>query len=134
MGKSLIQVANQSEQTVAENGVLTLGTVQRRYGKNLRLSGNGIEASGVGYFSIDASVSVEPTAVGSVAVALYSNGTQVPGAIAYGSTSTAGDAVNLSLVATIRRGCCCSGADILTLVLLEAAGTVMNVSLRAVEE
>lgn len=134
MGKSLIQVANQSEQTVAENSVLTLGTVQRRYGKDLRLSGNGIEVSGVGYFSIDASVSAEPTAAGNVTVALYNNGTQVPGAIAYGSTTTAGNAVNLSLVSTIRRGCCCSGADILTLVLLEGAGTVMNVSLRAVEE
>ena len=134
MGKSLIQTANQSEQAVIANSVLTLGTVQRRYGRDLRLSGNGIEASGTGYFSIDASVSVAPTAAGPVTVALYDNGVQVTGGIAYGSTTTAENPVNLSIVATIRRGCCCSGADSLTLVLLEGAGTVKNVSMRVVEE
>lgn len=134
MSKSLIQVANQSDQAVTENSVLTLGTVQRRYGKDLRLSGNGIEVSGVGYFSIDASVSIAPTAAGNVTVAMYDNGVQVPGAVAYGSTTTAGNPVNLYIVSTIRRGCCCSGADSLTLVVLEGAGTAKNVSLRVVEE
>lgn len=134
MGRSLIQTINQSEQTVTENGVFTLGTVQRRYGRDLRLSGNGIEATGTGYFSIDASVSVAPTAAGPVTVALYDNGVQVPGAIAYGTAAAAGDPVNLGIVSTVRRGCCCAGADNLTLVLIEGAGTAQNVALRVVEE
>lgn len=134
MGRSLIQVANQSEQAVSENSVLTLGTVQRRYGKDLRLSGNGIEVTGIGYYSVDASVSVAPTAAGPVTVALFNDGVQVAGAVAYGSTTTAGNPVNLSIVSTLRRGCCCDGADSLTLVLLEGAGTARNVSMRVVEE
>ena len=79
---------------------------------------------------IDASVSVAPTAAGNVTVAVYDNGVQIPGAIAYGSTTTAENNVALPIVSTIRRGCNCDGADNITLMLLEGAGTVKNVSLR----
>ncbi len=130
MSKSLIQVANQSSQNVAVDSIISLGSVQRRYGCNLRLSGNGIEVDGQGYYKVDASVSVAPTAVGAVTVALFSNGVQVPGAIAYDSVSTAANPTNLSIVATIRQGCCCDSAQNLTLVLLEGAGVVENVSMR----
>ena len=129
MSKSLIQVANQSSQTVVANSIISLGSVQRRFGCNCRLSGNAIEISGEGYYTIDASVSVAPTSAGAVTVALFNNGVQISGAIAY-STATAGDPVSLPLVATIRQSCCCGNADTLTLVLLEGAGTVQNVSLR----
>ena len=130
MGKSLIQVANQSTQAVAANSIIGLGSTQRRYGCNCRLSGNAIEVSGEGYYKVDASVSVAPTAAGPVTVALYNNGVQVPGAIAYDSVSTAANPTNLSIVATIRQGCCCDSADNLTLVLIEGEGNVTNVSLR----
>ena len=130
MGKSLIQVANQSNQTVAANSIISLGSTQRRYGCNLRLSGNGIEVNGEGYYTIDADVSVAPTAIGNVTVALYNNGVQIPGAIAYGAVSTANNPTTLSINATVRQGCCCDSADNLTLVLLEGAGVVQNVSMR----
>lgn len=130
MSRSLIQVANQSQQTVAENSIINLGSVQRRYGCNLRLSGNGIEVTGEGYYKIDASVSVAPTETGNVTVALFNNGVQVPGAIAYDSVSTATNPTNLNIVATVRQGCCCNSADNLTLVLIEGAGVVQNVSMR----
>ena len=129
MGKSLIQVVNQSQQTVAANSIISLGSTQRRYGCNLRLSGNGIEVTGEGYYKIDASVSVAPTAAGNVTVALYDDGVQIPGAIAY-TTGTAGDPISVSIVTTIRQNCCCDSADNLTLVLVEGAGVVSNVSLR----
>ena len=61
MSKSLIQVANPSSQDVAENGIINLGSVQRRYGCNLRLSGNAIEVNGDGYYTITGSVTVVPT-------------------------------------------------------------------------
>ena len=130
MSKSLIQTVNQSSQAVAENSIISLGSVQRRYGCNLRLSGNAIEVSGEGYYTIDACVSVAPTATGAVTVAIYENGAQIPSAIAYGSVSTAGNPVTLPISTTIRQGGCCAGADSLTVVLLEGAGTVENVSLR----
>ena len=134
MGRSLIQVANQSTQTVAVNSIIALGSTQRRFGCNCRLSGNGIEVSGEGYYTIDASVSVAPTATGDVTVALYNNGVQVSGAVAYGSVSTAGNPTTLSINATVRQGCCCDSADNLTLVLLAGAGNVQNVSMRVVKE
>jgi hypothetical protein len=133
MSKSLIQVTNQSPQDVAVEGIINLGAVQRRFGCDCRLSGNAIEVDGQGYFEIDAAVSIAPTATGAVTVAVYKNGVQIPGAIAYGSVSTANNPVTLCMNATVRRGCCCEGADNLTLVLEEGAGTVNNVSMRVVK-
>ena len=133
MGRSLIQTSNQSSQAVALNGIISLGSVQRRYGCNLRLSGNGIEVGGEGYYLIDATISVAPTAAGAVTVAAYSNGVQIPGAIAYGTATAAGDSVTLPLVATIRQGCCCDSVDNITFVLLEGEGNVENISTRIVK-
>lgn len=133
MARSLIQVANQSTQAVAENSIIALGSTQRRFGCNCRLSGNGIEVNGEGYYTVDASVSVAPTTAGAVTVAVYNNGVQIPGAVAY-TTGTAGDPVAVSINATVRQGCCCDSADNLTLVLIEGAGNVQNVSMRVVKE
>lgn len=129
MSKSLIQVANQSNQAVDVNSVIPLGSVIRRYGCNCRLSGNAIEVTGAGYYTIDCNVSVSPTAAGAVTIALFNNGVQLTGAIAYG-TGTAGEPLTLPIETTIRQGCCCDSADNLTVVLLEGAGTVNNISLR----
>lgn len=132
MSRSLIQTANQSSQTVAENSIISLGSVQRRFGCNLRLSGNGIEVTGEGYYTIDADVSVSPTVAGPVTVALYSNGVQIPGAIAYDTTATANEVTTLPISTTVRQSCC--STDNITCVLVEGAGTVENVSLRVVKE
>lgn len=133
MGRSLIQTTNQSQQTVANNSIVSLGSVQRRYGCNLRLSGNGIEIMGDGYYEIDCNVSVTPTAAGPVTVALYNNDTQIPGAIAYGTVTAVGDSITLPLLATVRQGCCCDGSNNITCVLIEGAGVVRNISMRIVK-
>lgn len=130
MSRSLIQVTNQSMQNVALNSIISLGSVLRRFGCNIRLSGNGIEVIGEGYYTISGTVTVAPTAAGTVSVAVYNDGMQIPGAIASGTAATAGDPVTLPLETTIRQGCCCDSADNITLVLLEGAGEVSNVSLR----
>ena len=129
MSRSLIQVANQSSQTVAVNSIITLGSVQRRFGCNCRLSGNGIELVGSGYYTVSATVSIAPTAEGNVTVSLYDNGSQVTGAVAYATVAGAGDFVTLPIEATIRQMCCDSASN-LTLVLTEGTGTVTNVSMR----
>ena len=134
MSKSLIQVANQSSQTVANNSIISLGSVLRRFGCNCKLTGNAIEVSGAGYYTIDCAVTVEPTSAGSVSVALFNNGVQITGAIATGSTTTAGNPVTLPITATIRQGCCCDNADNITCVLLSGEGTVTNISLRVIKE
>lgn len=124
----MIHVVNQSTQSVAENSVISLGSVQHRCGCNARLSGNALEIDGQGYYKIDAVVSAAPTAEGEVSVALYDNGVQVPGAIAY-AQSGAAEYVTLPIIATIRKTCC-SNTSTLTLVLLAGAGTVKNVAVR----
>lgn len=134
MSRSLIQVANPSDQTVAVNSIIGLGSVQRRFGCNLKLSGNAIEVCGEGYYTIDCDVSVAPTEAGAVTVALYKNGVQIPGAIAYGSVTTAANPTELGINTTIRQGCCCDSADNITCVLIEGAGTVQNISMRVVKE
>lgn len=130
MSRSLIQVANPSTSAVAVNSIIPLGSVQRRFGCNCRLSGNAIEVAGEGYYTISSNVTVAPTAAGTVTVGLSVNGSILPGAIATGSVSTAANPVTLPIDATIRQGCCCDSADNLTLVLLEGDGNVQNVSMR----
>ena len=130
MSRSLIQIANPSVQAVAVNSIIPLGSVQRRFGCNLRLSGNAIECAGEGYYTVDANVTVAPTVAGAVTVGLSVNGSILPGAVAYGTAAAAGDPVTLPIDATIRQGCCCDSADNLTLVLLEGAGNIQNVSMR----
>ena len=130
MSRSLIQTTNQTTQAVAVNGIVSLGSVQRRFGCNCRLSGNAIECVGEGYYTISAHVSVAPTATGAVTVALFDNGVQIPGAIAYGTAGAVGDVITLPIETTIRQGCNCDGADSLTVVLLAGAGNVQNVSVR----
>ena len=130
MSRSLIQTTNQTTQPVAVNSIISLGSVQRRFGCNCRLSGNAIECVGEGYYKADVNVSIAPTAAGPVTIALYNNGVQIPGAIAYGSVSTAGNSTTLPIETTIRQGCCCDSADSLTVVLLTGAGDVQNISVR----
>lgn len=129
MSRSLIQVANPSTQAVSENSIIPLGSVQRRFGCNLRMSGNAIECAGEGYYTIVGNVTVAPAAAGLVTVGLFVNGVQLPGAIAANSVAASG-ITTLPIEATIRQGCCCDSADNLTLVLLSGAGDVQNVSLR----
>lgn len=130
MSRSLIQTTNQSSQTVAENSIISLGSVLRRFGCNCRLSGNAIEVEGEGYYKVDATVTAVPTAAGNVTVALYEDGVQIPGATATESVTATDSPVTLPIVTTIRKGCCCDGASQITLVLEQGASEVTNVSLR----
>ena len=133
MSKSLIQTINPSSQAVAVDGIITLGSVLRRFGCNLRLNGNAIEAEGEGYYTIDCDVTVTPTAAGTVSIALYANGAPIAGATATGSTSVAGNPITLPISTTIRRNCCC-GATPITCVLTAGAGNVTNINTRVVKE
>ena len=130
MSRSLIQTTNQTTQAVALNGIISLGSVLRRFGCNLRLSGNAIECTGEGYYTISCNVTVSPTAAGDVSVALFDNGVQIPGAIAAGTVAAAGDLITLPIETTIRQGCCCDSAESITAVLLAGSGDVANIGLR----
>ena len=130
MSKSLIQTVNQSSQTVAANSIIDLGSVIRRFGCNCRLNGNAIEVDGAGYYKIDCNVTLAPTAVGNVQVAIFKNGVQLTGATATGSVSTANNPVTLPIQTTIREGCNCEGGTALTVVLVAGASTVTIIAVR----
>lgn len=133
MSKSLIQLYNESTQAVTENNVINLGSVLRRYGCNLRLSGGAVEIDGPGYYEANVIATVEPTAVGDVTVALFENNVQIPGAIASAYASLAESPVVLPIVTTIRKGCNCDGASQIVLKLIEGPGNVTNVSTKIVK-
>lgn len=131
MSRSLIQTSNQTSQAVANNGIISLGSVLRRCGCNCKLSGNAIELEGAGYYELAASVSATPTAAGPVTIAFYNNGVQIPGGIAY-TTGTAGAPVALPLLTTVKLKCCDSAN--ITCVLEEGAGTIENISVKIVKD
>ena len=128
MSRSKIQTVNPTTQAVAVNGIISLGSVLRRYGCNCRLSGNAIEISGCGYYDIDAAITVEPTAAGSTVVSLYQDGALVPSAFGTGTAAAAGDPVTVPVITTVRLPA--DGTSSLTFVLTEGAGNVTNISVR----
>lgn len=98
--------------TTANQQFVTIpfGNVVRRFGQNLTLEGGAIQARGNGYYKCDASLTVLPTAAGSITARLFLNGEPIPGAVATGSVTTAGNPVNLTLPPIFRIcGCDCSG-------------------------
>lgn len=120
-----IYTANATDVALGANSAIPLGAIIRRFGCSLDLNGNGINLMGKGYYTVDASISYTPTAAGLLTVALMADGVAVPGAVAT-VTGVAGSAVNLNIVAMVKR--CCEGAGTLTL-MVDQAGTLNNVAL-----
>nr|DAE35170.1 MAG TPA: hypothetical protein [Caudoviricetes sp.] len=126
--KSALYAAMQTPTAVAVDGVIPLGSLIRRYGCDLSLNGNAVNITGAGYYDVDASVTVTPTAAGTVTITLYKDGVAVPGATA-SETAAANGTVDLNIPALVRQVCCAAGSA-LTLVLTGVAATVNNVALR----
>lgn len=131
--KSALYAAMQTPSAVAVGGVIPLGSLIRRYGCDVSLNGNAVNITGgnqsAGYYDVDASLTVAPTAVGTVTVTLFKDGVAVPGATASATAAAADDALNLNITALVRQVCCAAGSA-LTLVLTGAAASVDNVALR----
>lgn len=102
--------------TVNVGGVIPLGAIIRRFGRNINLSGDGIMIAGDGYYDVVASITLAPTVAGEVTVSLYEDGVPLIGAGASDTVATAGDLVNLNVVGMARLRCC-DDVSSLTLVL-----------------
>ena len=127
MSKSLIYTANSSVQTLAVDSAINPGTIIRRFGPNLNLSGNAIQIAGAGYYGIDASFTVAPTAEGEVTITAYLNNVAIPGASATGTAAAAGDFVTLPITTVFRESCqCCEGLSNLTFIVTGTAANVTN--------
>ena len=126
MSKSAIYTANTTSQSILENGLINPGTVIRRFGCNIHMSGNAINITGTGYYDIDATFDVAPTEVGEVTITVYKDGAVIPGATAT-ETAAAGDTVNLNISALVREYCpCADDSSNLTFVLTGGAATITN--------
>ena len=127
MSRSAIYVANAFNQLVDIDGLIGLGTVIRRFGPNLSLSGNGIQICGQGYYDLDASITLTPSAEGTVTVTAYANGVAIPGATASETVAEVDTTVNLAIDALYRLVCPCENTNI-TFVLTGADSTVSNIA------
>ena len=72
----------QSPTDVAVNCVIPLVSLIRRYGCDISFNGNAVNIVGKGYYDIDVSITVPPTAAGTVTATLIKDGVVVPGATA----------------------------------------------------
>ena len=130
MARALINVVNTAAQTLAANDQIDFGSVNRRFGCNLMLTGRDVQAQGSGYYTFLASVTVVPTAAGDITVTLRQNGVPIPGATATASVTTVGNAQTITVPATVRL-IGCPGAEPTAAIsaTLSAAGTVTSASL-----
>ena len=129
---SAIYVANANPSVLTDGAIIPLGSIVRRFGNAIQLTGNSVRIGAVGYYSVAANIDVQGAAVGDLSVALYRNGVPIPGAIATDHTGTAGNSANLTINALVRRTCQCGEPEELTLVLNDA-GTVTNVGMVVVK-
>jgi len=122
--KSAIYTVNSVSQPYVANSQIPFGTVVRRFGRDCRLDGPSISLIGGGYYDVNISLSIAPTAAGEITAQLYRDGVAVPGALATETASAAGDLVTLPITCLVRNcGQCCSS----TLSLfIDAAGTPTN--------
>lgn len=120
---------------VAANGQIPFGSVIRRFGPNLSLSGFDIVACGQGYYGVDCSVTLEPVGAGPIGVQLYADGLPVSGAMAQ-AQGTAATPLNLSVTCLVRQKC--QGATSLSMKLMSGdvttGATIQNMATKVTKE
>lgn len=107
MSKAALYVVNNVAQEVAVNGLINPGVIVRKFGPGISLINNAIQLNEQGYYSLDVSITLAPTAEGEVTVSVFKDGVLIPGAIATETAAAAGDFINLSITALIREKMCC---------------------------
>lgn len=136
MSRSAIYVVNNSTQDVAVDGAINPGSVIRRYGPNMTVSGNAIQFDGLGYYDINSSITLSAIAAGDITVTMFNNGIVVPGATASQTAAAAGDIINLSISALVRETGCCyynNGPGSLTFIVTGADVTVTNIATKVIK-
>lgn len=125
MCKSALYAANTGIQQVAAGGQIDFGRIIRRFGQNISLSGGNAVAIGSGYYEITVNIAFEAIAAGELNVAVYIDGTQIPGAIVT-VPGTADIVYTETIPALIRVRCC--RESIITVVPSEAV-TISNAAI-----
>lgn len=126
MSKSAIYTTNVSAPTVAVGGIVPFGTTTRRYGCNIRQDGNAITLCGQGYYLVNISATLAPTAAGTVSLTAQKDGVDIIGATASQTVAAAG-IVNLDITAIVRNVCGCE-SSLLSLILGGVESVVNNLA------
>lgn len=130
MSKSALYLANTLSQTLTVGDNISFGNIVRRFGNNINMSGGNVSLQGAGYYDIDTAFTFTAGAAGTAVIALYKDGTAIPGAIA--SFTTAADSVYTVSIPALVRTFCCTQSNI-TAVLTGVAGTVNNSAVKVVK-
>lgn len=130
---NLIYTANTSSQTVPIGGTINLGSIKRRTGCALSMSGDTITMHKIGYYDVYVGITAIPTAAGTVTATLYQDGVPYPGATASATVAATDTAVSLAFPAAVRLcGECCTSN--LTLVLSGVEAAVDNVAVKVIKD
>ena len=125
MSKSAIYTTNTAAPTIAVDGIIPVGTTTRRYGCNIRQDGNAITLCGQGYYLVNVSATVTPTAAGTVSVTAQKDGVAIVGATGSETVAAVANAANISITAIVRNACGCD-SSILSFILGGVAAVVDN--------
>ena len=125
MSDSLIFCTNSATQTVASGGTVNFGSVVRKFGSQLEISGGNITATGKDFYDIFANLSFTATA-GTAVISLLKDGVIIPGAQAT-ITTVADTSYSVSIPAAIRDKCCCD--SVITCIISGVIATVANASM-----
>ena len=125
MSKSAIYTTNTTAPTIAVDGIIPVGTTTRRYGCNIRQDGNAITLCGQGYYLVNVSATVTPTAAGTVSVTAQKDGVDIVGATGSETVAAVSNAANSSITAIVRNACGCD-SSILSFILGGVAAVVDN--------
>ena len=125
MSKSAIYTTNTTAPTIAVDGIIPVGTTTRRYGCNVRQDGNAITLCGQGYYLVNVSATVTPTAAGTVSVTAQKDGVAIVGATGSETVAAVSNAANISITAIVRNACGCD-SSILSFILGGVADVVDN--------
>lgn len=132
MSKSAIYTTNTSAPTVAVGGIIPVGNTTRRYGCNVKQDGNTITLCGNGYYLVNVSATVTPSAAGTVSVTAQKDGVAIIGATGSETVAAAADSVTIGLTAIVRNACGCE-SSILSFVLGGVAAVVDNLAVTVVK-
>ena len=127
MSRSVLYFDNNTSQDVVDGGTIALGNTIRRYGCNCQLDGNLVTLNGTGYYDISATVTLTPTAAGTVTVTAYQDSDVIPGVTASATVADTDTTVTLPLIG-IARNTCVSPLTNIKFVLSGVAATITNIN------
>lgn len=128
---SVLYAVNNTTQSVLTNANISPGIlIHRNCQSQIALNGSNIDISGIGYFTADVSVTFTAPVAGNVTIALYADGSPIPGATATETITTASTEVRSIAFTTEILKNCCKNITTLTLVNTGVAITTSNVAIR----